>query len=176
MSTDTRTAGGFTLHVQTYPYGTDPTRAGIWGKPPPLRSTVTLGPIHDAKGAFANGMMVTPITGYVPATGSFVVADNTFPAVAELLIGDYRLLNNFDYAIGVGVNQTATNIAAAISRLPNFSASAVGATVTVRCFQQADEVVFKAIHHGAVVSFDTFTGNGFLTRGVPQAGAPVLTV
>lgn len=175
MNTDTRTPGGFQMLVQTYPHGTDPSRPGAWGQPLPIRKTVTMGPIFNSAGAVANGMLITPITGHVTAVGSFVVADNTFPAVVELLLSDHRLINNFDYAIGALAANTATNIAAAISKLPNFSATAGGATVTIRYAKQADDVVFKAIHHGAVSSFTTFSGAGFLTQGVPISGAPVIT-
>jgi len=170
-----KSAGGFKMLLNTYPYGTDPAVPGVLGRPRPNRKTVTQGPILSDAGALGNGMMITPNTGPVQATGSFKVADNTFPGTAELIMGDYRLINNFDYLIGAAAADTATNIAAAISRVPGFSATALVDVVTVNYIHAADDTEFRAIQHSTVLSFTLFTGNGYLTKGVPVAGPPVFT-
>ena len=175
MSKGVKSAGGFKVLVGVTPYGSNPAIPGILGRPRKLRQTVTSGPIMTDAGSFANGMLTTPITGRVQASGTFTVADNTFPAAVELVLGETRLLNSFDYLIGTDTDHTATNISAAISKIPGFSASAVASDVTVHCIHQADDTPFYAVHHGAVLSFDSFTGLGFLTLGTPVAGPPVLT-
>lgn len=175
MNTGVKSAGGFKMLVGIVPYGGNPAISGVLGTPRKLRQTVTTGPVMTDAGSFANGMLSRPLTGPTQATGTFTVADNSFPAPAELILGTHRLVNSFDYLIGADTAHTATNIAAAISLLPGFSAVAVASVVTVSYSHQADDTPFFAIHYGTVTSFNTFTGAGFLTRGTPIVGPPVIT-
>jgi hypothetical protein len=128
----------------------------------------------DSKGAVSNGMMTGTV--FSKATGTFEVVDNTFASPVELVLGDHRIFNSVDYAIGGSKALTAANIAATISLLPGFSATASpAAVVTVLCDHQADDTDFRALHHGATLTLSNFTGYGYLTKGVPYVGPPVLT-
>ena len=170
-----RSNGGFKM-LAPAPVGYwDPSQAGMPTKPtkPPHR-TVTMGVITANQGPITNGLLTGST--FSKATGSFTVADNTFPAPVELILGDYRLVNTIDYAVSaIAAANTATNIAAAISKVTGYKASAIGATVTVLCDYQADDIEFRAVHYGNVISLNAFTGSGYLTLGVPYAGPPVLT-
>lgn len=175
MAKGIRSNGGFKM-MAPGPVGYwDPSQAGMPSKPPrPSHRTVTSGVIMDSKGALTNGMMTG--TSFSKATGHFEVVDNTFADPVELIIGDYHIFNSVDYAIAGSKALTAANIAATISLLPGFSATASGlAVVTVLCTHQADDTDFRAIHHGATLTLDNFSGSGYLTKGVPYAGPPVLT-
>ena len=127
--------GPFTTLVRTYPYGTDPeilpTRPG---QPPPLRNTITQQVIWTDKGATLNNARMVPGTPPLTveaASGMFLVADHNFTTGrAALLLGDFALVSNIDYAVGGGAAATAINIAAAINRLPGFFATFIGPVVT----------------------------------------------
>lgn len=174
MAKGIRFAGGFKMMAPTPVGYWDPSQAGMPTKPVrPAHRTVTSGVIMDSKGALTNGMMTG--TSFAQATGHFEVVDNTFADPVELIIGDYHLFNSVDYAIAGTKAATATNIAAVISKLPGFSATAALAVVTVLCSHQADDTDFRALHHGATLTLSNFTGSGYLTKGVPYAGPPVLT-
>lgn len=166
--------GGFKMAAPVPVGYWDPSQAGMPAKPlKPSFRTVTQGVIMDVSGALANGMMTG--TNFSQATGTFEVVDNTFADPVELILGDYHIFNSVDYAIGAAAANTATNIAAVISKLPGFSATAALAVVTVLCTHQADDTVFRALHHGTTLTLSNFTGSGYLTKGVPYVGPPVLT-
>ena len=151
----------------------DPSQAGTPSKPPkPSHRTITSGVINSDRGPVANGMMA--VGTFTLATGSFEVLDNTFPAAAELVLGDFRLVNGVDYVVGAAPADTASAMAAAISKVTGFSATSALAVVTVKCAYRADDVNFYAVHHGGVVSFGNFTGGGYLTIGVPYISHPIL--
>lgn len=167
-----RFGGGFRMSTIKRPIFWDPSQAGMPTKPPrPDYRTTLLGPIMANHGALTNGMMTG--TAFAKATGSFEVLDNTFPAPAELILGGHRLVNTVDYAVGALVADTAHNLAAAISNLPGFYATHLLAVVTVECDYQADDVEFRVVHYGGVISLGNFTGGGYLTKGVPYVGPPV---
>jgi hypothetical protein len=169
-----RSNGGFRMTTPIQVQAWDPGIKGMSTKPTkPSHRTVTMGVIMGDGGFIINGMMTG--TAFAGATGTFTVADNTFPAPVELVLGDYRLVNSIDYIIGAAATDTAHNIAAAISTLPGWSATHNLAVVTVVYVYPADDIEFRAVHHGGVLSFTTFSGGGYLTKGVPYAGPPVLT-
>lgn len=174
MAKGIRFAGGFKMMAPAPVGYWDPSQAGMPSKPPkPEHRTVTLGVIMDSKGALTNGMMTGTV--FSKATGTFEVVNNTFADPVELVIGDYHIFNSVDYAIGGAAADTATNIAAVISKLLGFSATAALAVVTVLCDHQADDTDFRALHHGTTLTLGNFTGSGYLTKGVPYVGPPVLT-
>jgi hypothetical protein len=174
MAKGIRFDGGFKMLAPNPVGGWDPSQAGTPTKPAkPAHRSVTLGAIMDNQGSIANGMLTG--TTFAKATGAFEVLDNTFPAPAELVLGDFRLVNTVDYVVGAAVGNTATNMAAVISKLPGYSASAIGAVVTVLCDHQADDIDFRVVHYGGVFSLGNFTGSGYLTKGVPYVGPPILT-
>jgi hypothetical protein len=174
MAKGIRFNGGFKMLAPAPVGNWDPSQKGMPVKPTvPHHRTVTQGVIMADNGAVTNGMMTG--TSFAKATGTFEVVDNTFADPVELVIGDYRIFNSVDYAVGVAAANTATNIAAVISKLPGFSATAALAVVTVLCDHQADDTDFRALHHGTTLTLSNFTGSGYLTKGVPYAGPPVLT-
>lgn len=167
-----RSNGGFRMLTPNLQFSWDPSVKGMPVQPPsPRFLTTTLGPIMANHGAIANGMMTTGA--FIKAIGSFTVADNNFADPSELILGPYRLVNGVDYVVGATDGDTATNIATAISKIPGFSASANLTVVSVECDAQADDVPFKAINYGDTESLGSFTGDGYLTKGIPQAGPPI---
>ena len=174
MTKGIRFDGGFRM-LAPAPVGYwDPSQAGMPVKPhKPSHRTVTLGVITASNGAIANGMMTGST--FSKATGHFEIVSNAFAVPVELVLGDYRIVNGVDYTVGAAAADTATNMAASISKLPGYSATAALAVVTVLCDYQADDVDFRAVHHGSTLTLSSFTGSGFLTKGVPYAGPPVLT-
>jgi len=173
--------GPFTTLVRTYPYGTDPeilpTRPG---QPPPLRNTITQQVIWTDKGATLNNARMVPGTPPLTveaASGMFLVADNNFTTGrAALLLGDFALVSNIDYAVGGGVAATAINIAAAINRLPGFFATFIGPVVTVGYDAgPADVVEFRAVYYGSHTNFALNPDTGELHTGSPFVGPPLIT-
>jgi len=150
--------------------------------PPSLiRNTITFAPLTTEGGDFQNGAMVdnSPLTPVVSgSTGSFVVADNDFSTgPATIVIGPYRFTSFVDFIPGAGVNATATAIATAISNVPELTATANVATVSVVWDGSCDEVDFQVYHYGTKTNFSNLTpANGFLANGYPRIGAPVLSL
>lgn len=158
----------------------DPSRNG-GGAPTLLRSTISFASITTEGGKFQNGAMVdnSPLTPIVSGmTGAFVVNDNDFstgPAVFTL--GPYELTSFVDYTPGAGVNATATAVAAAISRLPGYIATANVATVSVERSGSCDEVEFSVKHFGTHTNFNALVPTtGYFQTGFPIIGAPVLAL
>ena len=164
--------------VRTYPYGTDPALPGLIGAPTPIRNTMRFGVITGEGGYAKNGWMNAGAAGPIPSAGEFTVADNDFTTgIALLVLGEYKLIANVDFIPGIGVNATATAVAAAISRLPGFGATSNGPLVQVTWDGPVDEVEFYAIHYGTVVNFDPFDPvTGFIGMGRPAISAPQVTV
>jgi phage tail sheath gpL-like len=113
----------------------------------------------------------TPVRG----TGTITVANNTFLGVTTVTVGKYEFVLGSDFAIGAGVNNTATNLAAAIDATPEYTASAVGATVTVTGLTGplGNEVAFCA--GGASPNNFTFAPTDRMSGAEPYIG-PVLIV
>lgn len=108
------------------------------------------------------------------STGTLTVANNNFAASAEIILGDYTLVSGVDYIPGVAVGNTATNIAAAINNLTDFTASALAAVVTIN-YGKIARVPFLVRHYGTVTNFTTTPTSGWLTPGGPSIGPPILT-
>ena len=164
-----------TLLVRSYPYGTDP--ASPLPMPTPSRTAVTLGAM-SRNGRRSNGRVSDSALGGTPVNGTFVVADNDFSTGRAVIhVGDYEVVSNVDFAPGVGVNQTATAVAAAINRLPGFAAVAAVATVSVTWSDGPfDEVDFYALHFGTHTNFTPFTpATGLMAVGRPTIVAPLIT-
>jgi len=92
-------------------------------------------------------------------TGDVEVSDNGFQGTqASLFVGPFELASNRDFVVAGAAGATATNIAAAISNLPGYDATAAGAVVTVEGPAGAvgDRLRFRAAYRGGVKNF-TFT-------------------
>jgi len=167
-----------TYLVRTFPHGTDPSLNNpVLGAPLPVRNTVTEGPIANGS-SNQNGRLLVGAGGIAGATGQFTVADNDFSTGrVKLLLGDHELLSNIDFLPGLNVGATATAVAAAISLLSGFSATALGAVVTVLYDAgPADFVDFRVFHYGIHVNFDPLVpATGQLTTGDPSISAPLIT-
>ena len=166
----------FRALVGIYPYGTNPGSSNVFDQPHALRQTVTLSVVHagggDAHSHSSRMGVIGPLGGQ---TGVITVASNDFSAMAEIFLGNYRLLANVDFVVGAAVGDTATNIAAAINQFPGFSASVNMAAVTVLYSDgSAADVDFRPLHYGEVVNF-TFVPDGLMTKGNPQSAAPIMT-
>lgn len=173
----TRTRTGFIFqHVQNLGFAADFTNATY----SPARSVVT---------NTLNARM-DPFGGTPPPTGDVEVVNDTFAGTsASLFVGPYELVSNRDFVTGGGVGATATNIANAINTLPGYSASALGAVVTVEGPAGQAGIRFCAAYRGGALNF-SFTyvaevgvlsqgiGNGpleaptILPAGVPNGVAP----
>ena len=168
----TTSPGAFQVVVGSRPYGTDPS----WtGHTPPTPRNTYLGAVVTT-GVAAHNANIVATTPPVGMSGTVTVADNDFTTGwVEFILGDYRLISDIEFAVGAGVNDTATNLAAAISLLPGFSASAVGADVTVLSSDTMGEIDFRALHRGTKVNLTFVPSTGFLSGGDPTIGAPVMT-
>ncbi|MBV6342825.1 hypothetical protein [Candidatus Magnetobacterium casense] len=103
-------------------------------------------------------------------------------------LGNFILISNVDFLVGMNVNATAVNLATAISRLPDFAATVVGPVVSVTYGPTMDEVEFWALHLGTrynlecnpvdsfITSSPSIGGFSFMNFGSPSIGAPALTV
>lgn len=115
-----------------------------------------------------------PFAGSPPPTGDVEVTSDTFAGnSASLFLGPYELVSGRDFATGAGAATTASNLADAIDALPGFSASAVGAVVTVNGPQGQQGLRFEAAYRGGTVNF-TFTyvaEDGVLSQGI--GGGPI---
>ena len=163
--------------IRTYPYGRDPAVPGLLGMPTPLINTVRFGIIGGEGGKSYHGNMQPGPAGVALSNGQFTVANNDFTTgLAVLVLGEYLIRSNIDFIPGVGVAATATAVAAAINRLPGFSASALGAVVTVEWGGTIDEVDFYATHYGTITNFTPLIpNNGRMAMGRPAIAAPELT-
>lgn len=111
-----------------------------------------------------------------PSGCTITVVDNTFTYAAKLYLGPYVLVSGVDYTVGGAVGATATNLAAAIDALPGFSASAVGAVITVTgpLGEVGNELRFSAVYSGSVQNLTLSPTTGFMANGEPFLGPPLI--
>lgn len=182
----------FTMLVANLTGASDPSR-NSGGNPVKVRSTITQQHLPELPGGSdwgpglasektpglgtKKGLLTT--TAGVPARGigSVQVANNDFTEPAYLYIGEAVFKSGEDFVVGGGVNATATNLAAAITDLDGYAASAVGAFITVQSpFGPTGwEVKFEAIYEGAIQNFVLIPNNGFFQTAEPTIGPPTIT-
>lgn len=111
---------------------------------------------------------------YVRASATITVVSNVFTNAATLYVGDYTFTSGVDYAVGGGVNATATNIAAAINGVGGYAAAAVGPVVTVTAppGPNGDNVYVDATYSGTVQNFTLAPSDWYMTGGQPYVGPP----
>lgn len=105
------------------------------------------------------------------STCTVTVVDNTFTSRATLRVGPYVVVSGEDYTPGGGVNPTATALTAAINNLPGFTATVLGAVVSVSGPAGLDVPDIWATYAGSVQNF-TVTA---VTSGDPSFGPYSLT-
>lgn len=120
--------------------------------------------------------VIGSLTGTAAATASFTVADNDFTTGrAPIQLGPHVLNAGLDYIPGIGLNDTASNIRAAINALPGFGAAGALAVISVTGPKGPDPVTFVIKHLGTKTNFTAITPNtGFMTPGT-TVSAPVLS-
>jgi len=95
--------------------------------------------------------------------GVVTVADNDFSTgLCELTIGPYTFRGGVDYAIGAALANTAINLAAAITNIPELTAVAVGADVTIDHPYGLDPVEFSVLHTGTHANLVLVPAQGWL--------------
>lgn len=175
MTTERITAHGqaFTTLHGVLTHGSDPSR-GESGNPVKHISTVTSQVLHHQGHRDIQGLRAGA---YTPQTASFEVVDNDFSTgVATLLLGDYEIKSNLDYLPGVDAAATAAVIATAIGRIPEFTASALLAVVSITREPPMDRVEFRVLFQGTVVNFTSVTPeNGWMEQGAPTVSPPTIT-
>lgn len=142
--------------------------------PPRLRTTITSGVVVTGNGRGVNGRIAGAAAFQ---TGTITVNNNTFGnGRVVLTLGNHQLISGLDYEIGAGVNATATNMAAAINRLPDYSAPAPGAAIVTVSYESGstDLVDFRVIHYGTVVNLLLGPTTGFLGGGGPSITGPLI--
>jgi hypothetical protein len=162
--------------VHTYAAGTDPSERA---NPRPIRNTVTTEvALVDGGHQVLNANIRQDVWGLAPEMGSFTVLDNDFSTGSvSLTLGDYQLISYVDFTPGATVHDTALAISASITKLPGFSASVVGAVVSVIYDTgTADIVEFSVLQLGQKVNLGNFTpNNGYLAVGSPSIQPPIIT-
>jgi hypothetical protein len=100
----------------------------------------------------------------VNASLTLTVDDNDFSAPAVLYLHTYKLVSNIDWLVGGSATDSATNLAAAISRLDGFSATSLLEVVTILGPRGAAgfNIAFKAAYGAGVVNF-LFSTADFMT-------------
>lgn len=178
MARNIKSQGEVKLLVGTTPRSFDPTLPGVLGSPLKDRSTVTITPVLMDGGRGVVGRLTPSLAGPSDLIGTVTVADNDFTTgAAELTLGDFKLLSYIDFQPGLLDANTATVLAASVGRLPGFSASALGAVVTIRSDRcTEDQLEFEVRHYGTHTNFTLSPGLGYFTVGNPQIGPPVLAL
>jgi len=120
------------------------------------------------------GYSVSPIP--VRATGTITVTSNVFLGPTTVVLGKYELVSGYDFAIGGGAGTTAANLAAAIGTLPEFSASVLGAVISVEGLPGplGNEVAFFST--GASPNNFSFSPvDRSMSGAEPRIGPPAIT-
>lgn len=167
----------FTAHAPCHPWGTDPSMTNkAQGQPAPTRQTFTFSWINKGNGSGQTGRMRGAIT---PATAEIaVVQANCVPGEHSIRVGPYELRPAVDFAVGAGDVALAANLAAAIDALPGFNGATDGVdTVTITTTTgHGNDTRMEVLEWGAASAFvlTATDRTGFMDRGAPGAGAPLI--
>lgn len=154
--------------------GSDPSLGEIRGNPVKHIETVTRQNIRQDNGED----FIALIDGdYSVQTAELEVADNDFTTgTAEIVLGEYTLISNVDYLVGGTTGATATNIAAAIDNLPQYSAIAAGSVVEITREPPLERVDFFVRHNGSITNFTNLVPDArLMDSGSPDVSPPILT-
>lgn len=148
--------------------------AGVDGVRTVARSKMTVQQVFQPGGKVSNALLTGTATA---ATGSVTCADADFTTGTTVLtIGPYTLTSNVEYVTGTAA-QTATALAAAVARLPEFGATVDGGdntkvNVTGPFGPDGGKMVLKVMYNGSVVNFTLAPTTGFFAVGGPIVGPP----
>lgn len=178
MADQFRATPTFLTHVPCHPHGTDPSRNNkAFNQPTPKRQTASMTWVYRGPGRAFNGRLAGAATG-ASAQITCTVA-NVEPGKQIIRVGDYELRPGVDFAVGVTDAALATNLAAAIDRLPGFDAPAPGANIVTVTTSQgtASDVRFEVIETSAASAFavGALTREGLMNQGAPAPAAPLFT-
>lgn len=177
----------FRMLVANLTKGSDPSR-GRSGNPVKARQTFTTQMCPEVVGKgyeFGEDLGPQTRTGYLRWTvdgvavrgeAEITVVAFAFSGPTWIQIGNRRLTSGEDWATAGSVGATATNIAGAINALPEFSAAAVGAVVTVTGIAgpTGNKVAFYA--GGATPqNFTLDPDNRSFAGAEPYIGSPEIT-
>lgn len=146
------------------------------GNPIKARTGFTHQHIMGDRGSFAmRGAVINGGTP-APATATITVVNNDFSDPAVLILGAYELVSGLHFTVGADVNATATNLAAAIDNLGEFSASALAAVVSIEgpTGLAGSEVFFKVVFEGAITNYTLVPNVGVMVPGNPRFGTPTV--
>ena len=177
----------FTMLAPALVGSTDPSR-GKAGNPQYKRKTFTQqfiverpGPtdlIEDGKSPGVAHRIGVLLTGSPPSasTGQITVVGNTFVGPTTITLGQYVLESGDDFLVGALVANTAANLAAAISALPEYSAVAVGPVISIQGPVGPVGEFLKFMAGGASPNnFALSPADGTLSGGDPHIGPPTMT-
>lgn len=110
----------------------------------------------------------------IVSTGDITVTSNDFTDAATLYLGPYTVTSNEDFTPGGSTALTAVALALAIDALPQFTASAVGSTVTLTgpVGPNGNFTRFSEEYRGAVANYTLSPAVGYLAGAEPVIGAP----
>jgi len=123
------------------------------------------------------GLLTTTTPGVpVGATGTITVGNNSFAADATLLLGSFTVTSGDDFAVGGTLALTAVALATAINNLPDFTATALVAVVTVTgpFGLEGNSLRFEAEYAGSVQNYVLSPTVGTLGTGEPVIGPPTI--
>jgi hypothetical protein len=168
----------FTCLIGNHPYGSFPDQnLPAFQAPTPVRrafthQVLTMGDTRLSAHNHIGLMVGTPAA----KTATLTVADNDFSTgTAIITLGDYTLTSNVDYAVDAVLANTASNIAAAITALPGFQATALAGVVTILyTIGPADLVDFSVVYYGTKTNFTLTPTDGLMGNGGPHFGAIAL--
>lgn len=130
----------------------------------------------DVQSRARNGLMAGAIA---RPQGVVTVADPDFSTGNTVLqIGVFEIQEGIHFAADpLSADNTATNLAVAISRLPGYSAVAAAADVTVDgpADHDSSRIPFTVRHFGTIVNLTLSPTTGVMTAGSPVFGAPGIT-
>ena len=128
--------------------------------------------VNDLSNQMQMGLLTGPPA---PATAEITVVDNDFTTgAANLYIGEYELVSGVHYTPGGTVALTAAALATAIDNLPGFSASDLGAVVSILgpYGPDGDSVTFNVVYDGTVANFTMLPTTEYMALGAPNVGPP----
>lgn len=86
------------------------------------------------------------------AKGSFTITDNVAVLGSEFVVGGITITEGVDFVAGVDVNETALNLSAAISLVPNISSTSDGAVANIQSEVSAVTIAISVTGGGATAS------------------------
>lgn len=149
-------------------------QADVEGVVTKKRAKITWSQVHQPGGKVSNALLTGAVAG---ATCSITCSDADFTTgTAVLHLGPYKITSNTEYTTGNAAT-TATNLAAALNRLPEFSAVVNGGDntqvdVTGPGGPVGHGITFKVVYNGSKTNYTLSPTTGTMTVGGPAITGP----